>query len=309
MAIGYTPQTWVDGSAPALSAANLQTMDNGINSACDALDAMAADGTGVADATTEVKGRVMLATTGVEAATKVPKATGAEIAALLTAGGYTLTAPSGSNSLDGIADTATWKKVAAAVATALNAGTYTASDAGKVSAFGIGLDTAPILNTEAGIDAAKSGLYRFYSESEGPFLGSGTVLLIMKWAAVGTTVIAIQNDGAMKYRYHGSTSWKSIWTSYSDGNGGQPPAPKPTTGTPAGGTNGVGKVTTAYGVAAGTTIYYSGTANLAGTWELFLFSKVAASGAFNYCDYSIGSGLKGTVITGNSYDLIARRIS
>ena len=41
MAIGYTPQTWVNGSAPSLSAANLQTMDNGINAACDALDTAA----------------------------------------------------------------------------------------------------------------------------------------------------------------------------------------------------------------------------------------------------------------------------
>ena len=44
MAIGYTPQTWVNGTAPALSAANLQTMDNGINAACDALDALDAAG-------------------------------------------------------------------------------------------------------------------------------------------------------------------------------------------------------------------------------------------------------------------------
>lgn len=77
-------------------------------------------------ATTAAAGTVMLATTGVEAATKVPKATGAEIAALLTAGGYTLTAPSGANSLDGIADTSTWKKVAATPATALNASTIVA---------------------------------------------------------------------------------------------------------------------------------------------------------------------------------------
>ena len=45
MAINYTPQTWVNGSAPALSAANLQTMDDGINAACDRLDALGADAT------------------------------------------------------------------------------------------------------------------------------------------------------------------------------------------------------------------------------------------------------------------------
>ena len=44
MAIGYTPQTWANGAAPALSAANLQTIDNGINAACDAVDALDAAG-------------------------------------------------------------------------------------------------------------------------------------------------------------------------------------------------------------------------------------------------------------------------
>jgi hypothetical protein len=97
-------------------------MDNGINAACDALDAMAVDGTGIPDATTAIKGRVALATTGVESATKVPKATGAELAALITAGGYSLAPATGSDNLDNIADGTTYKRVTAAEKTALTAG-------------------------------------------------------------------------------------------------------------------------------------------------------------------------------------------
>ena len=56
----------------------------------------------VSDASTSVKGKVQLAQTGVEDATKVPKATGAELAALLDAGGY---------NLDSLADGTTYKRI------------------------------------------------------------------------------------------------------------------------------------------------------------------------------------------------------
>lgn len=39
MAISYSKKTWVNGGAPAISAANLQVIDNGIQAACDQLDA------------------------------------------------------------------------------------------------------------------------------------------------------------------------------------------------------------------------------------------------------------------------------
>ncbi len=81
-----------------------------------------ADTENIQQATTVLRGTAMLASTGVESATKVPKATGAEIAALLTAGGFSLTPAEGAASLDGIGDSATWKKTIAAVATALNGG-------------------------------------------------------------------------------------------------------------------------------------------------------------------------------------------
>ena len=69
-----------------------------------------ADGSGkldswISDASASAKGKVQLAQTGVEDATKVPKATGAELAALLDAGGY---------NLDGLDDGTTYKRVTAA---------------------------------------------------------------------------------------------------------------------------------------------------------------------------------------------------
>lgn len=36
MPLNYTKRTWVNGSSPAISAANLQAMDDGIKQACDA---------------------------------------------------------------------------------------------------------------------------------------------------------------------------------------------------------------------------------------------------------------------------------
>ncbi len=59
----------------------------------------------ISDASASTKGKVQLASTGVQDATKVPKATGAEIASLLDAGGY---------NLDGLDDGTTYKRVTAA---------------------------------------------------------------------------------------------------------------------------------------------------------------------------------------------------
>ena len=40
MAINYTKATWVNGAPPALSAANLQAIDDGLKNAIDALNNM-----------------------------------------------------------------------------------------------------------------------------------------------------------------------------------------------------------------------------------------------------------------------------
>ena len=121
MAINYTKVTWVNGAPPALSAENINHMDDGIKAATDALDQMAVDSTGLPDATTSKKGVVQLASTGQQDATKVPKATGAEIASILTAGGYSLAPATGTSNLDNIADGATRKAVSATEKTTITA--------------------------------------------------------------------------------------------------------------------------------------------------------------------------------------------
>ena len=68
----------------------------------------------------------LAASTGIPSATKFPKALGADLVALITAAGYTLNPATGTASLDGIADGTTYKRILAAVATALNASTIVA---------------------------------------------------------------------------------------------------------------------------------------------------------------------------------------
>lgn len=171
----------------------------------------------IGDATTSAKGVVQLAATGVESATKVPKATGAEIAALLTAGGYTLTAPSGSNSLDGIADTATWKKVAAAVAAALNAGNHVAQS-GITDLHGI---TGECWFSTADSPANRPGTLTFFFGFQRYFAANPDFREVVVWeVATGIQYREVMQGGVWQ-------GWKTVWDSYSDGNGGQPPAPKP----------------------------------------------------------------------------------
>lgn len=40
MAINYTKTNWVDGQAPAISASNLNKIENGLKSACDGVDTL-----------------------------------------------------------------------------------------------------------------------------------------------------------------------------------------------------------------------------------------------------------------------------
>jgi len=169
----------------------------------------------------------LAATTGIESAYKFPKAMGAEIAAILTAGGYTLTAPSGANSLDGIADTVTWKKVAAAVATALNAGTY---DAASVATRGIGTATPPAMVTSC--DAYNIG--GLYTDSgaltNSSWSGSASRILVLPISTTNVTQLAFRNGTnhirIREYAASAWTAWKEVWTADSDGNGGQPPSAK-----------------------------------------------------------------------------------
>ena len=102
--------------------AQAQALANRTKFLKDVLDSPTELANRLPDATTSVKGKVQLASTGVQDATKVPKATGAEIASILTAGGYSLSPATGAANLDNIADGTTYKRITAAIATRLNTG-------------------------------------------------------------------------------------------------------------------------------------------------------------------------------------------
>jgi len=78
----------------------------------------------IGNATTTNKGLIQFATTGIQDATKVPKATGVEMAALLTTGGYSLAPTIGQATFDNIADGSNYARVQKIYADAINAGTY-----------------------------------------------------------------------------------------------------------------------------------------------------------------------------------------
>lgn len=73
-------------------------------------------------ASTSSAGKVQLASTGEQNSSKVPRATGSEIASILTAGGYSLAPATGADILDNIADGTNYRRVLAEKATIINSG-------------------------------------------------------------------------------------------------------------------------------------------------------------------------------------------
>ena len=136
-----------------------------------------------------------------------------------------------SSDLDDLADGTTYKRVTAAVATALNAGTY---DAASVSAFGIGTTGAvkdADLNT-----ITLGGLYRVVYNAAYNFPTGITStlaqLLVLPGSDANNFVQILSDrdtyDGLWIRKKVGIFgSWYKIWNTGNDGNGGQPPAPKP----------------------------------------------------------------------------------
>jgi len=150
--LSYVKGVWT-ALSPAATRAKMENIEDGIKNVSDVLDLETDAGRAItqaanaaaqltalipsgnldswiSDASTTKKGKVQLASTGVEDATKVPKATGAEVAAILTAGGYSLAPAIGPASLDNIADGQTRKAVTADEKTAaIAAAATTASSA------------------------------------------------------------------------------------------------------------------------------------------------------------------------------------
>jgi len=104
----------------------------------------------------------------------------------------------------------------------------------------------------------------------------------------------------------GGASPTKLWSDTNDGNLGQPPMPRVTSGTPAGGTDGPGKLYT--GQVTGTnTLYYSGSTDKTGTW-LLIYTDVA-SGVYQRLYGSIGNGAIGVVAAGSVCDYVCWRLS
>lgn len=226
MALGYTKTVYANGVAPALSATNLNKNETALQAVSDWADGL-------------------LASTGVPNSAKAVKALGADLAALLTAAGYSLAPATGTASLDNIADGTTYKRILAAIATALNAGTY---DAASVSAFGIGSISKIIANLDAG-SVGLNGIYATYlggtaagwplpagteasmtllclAENNAP--ASLTQLAFCHYGPghVGKSWIRTSTGGTFNSPSGSYNGWVPLWNGVSDGNGGQPPAAK-----------------------------------------------------------------------------------
>jgi hypothetical protein len=115
------------------------------------------------------------------------------------------------------------------------------------------------------------------------------------------------------YRAHGTgaPTWKILWSPSSDGNGGQPPAPRPTSGTPAGGADAPGQYYS--GGVSNASIYNAGSVSKAtGQWEFSCTTFVSATGVIVAAKTinRIGNGYDGFSVSASEtcvYD--ARRIS
>jgi len=104
MPISYTKRGWTNNSPPAINAANLGAMDDGLKNAIDALNNMGDAGQ---QAVKEI-GAAPASTTGGKLVNKITEA------------GYSLAPATGTSNLDNIADGTSYKRIQAAKADALN---------------------------------------------------------------------------------------------------------------------------------------------------------------------------------------------
>ena len=112
MPISYTKRGWMNNSPPAINAANLGAMDDGLKNAIDALNNMGDAGQ---QAVKEI-GEAPATTTGGKLVNKITEA------------GYSLAPATGTSNLDNIADGTSYKRVQAAKADKINGGTYSEDD-------------------------------------------------------------------------------------------------------------------------------------------------------------------------------------
>ena len=173
----------------------------------------------IPDATTDTKGKLMLASTGIQDATKAPKATGAEIVSILTAGGYSLAPATGASNLDNIADGTSYKRIRAAIANQLNSFGIPVV-IGVTDLYNISPYDCFFTTTSSPANAPEAAYFQGFQRAVN---GDPNYKQIVMWRVNSALQYAnVQNSGVWG-------SWRKVWDSNSDGNGGQPPAPKPTT--------------------------------------------------------------------------------
>ena len=154
--------------------------------------------------------------------------------------------------MSNIADDATYVKVQKAKADAINGGTF---DAASVVAYGLGTNAPTAANSDLNDLRAGGMKYATYNASyhfPAGVTASSFVFTLPGSASTCAQILLDRGGYKIFVRYYISSAWQTgtgtdvdgwmqIFTAYTDGNGGQPPAPKPTTGTPTGGANGVGQ--------------------------------------------------------------------
>lgn len=194
-------------------------------------------------------------------------------------------------SLDRIADGSTYKRVAAAVATALNAGTYDP----LIRSTGI---TTEDWNTYPGMHF---GTYLTINCSglNNPESGGYGIAEVTETASYVKQTYTKYDGTVKKERYYNGsswTAWHTIWTALIDGNGGQPPAPKPNQSgiTYRGQFQNLG-----VSGAAGSDVFLPNPEG-GSTWAYFVFLYDATTGAVSVGGFNSGVGSGGSTALSGS---------
>jgi hypothetical protein len=191
-------------------------------------------------------------------------------------------------------------------------------DAGTVSGYGIGVSASPQMATSLDNYRTSGFFYDPGNLTNSPNgVNAASIIVIAEQNTAWVSQFAIFRFASagivFKIRRFNTTwgAWETVWTPTSDGNGGQPPAPKPTSGTPAGGADAPGQYYS--GSVSNASIYNAGPVSKAtGQWEFSCTTFVSATGVIVAAKTinRIGNGYDGFFVSASEtcvYD--ARRIS
>lgn len=150
--------------------------------------------------------------------------------------------------------------------------TLDADNATTVSGYGIGVQTPTTMATSLNNYTLPGLYFDPGSLTNSAFVADASIVLVMAYTAEYlaqiATLVSATNTPKMririKYNNVWSTIWSDIWNGYSDGNGGQQPAPKPFT------------TANAVGEWKYCTRYVGGASDDTGTWAYIVFSSAGA---------------------------------